>query len=128
MERVYKRLGGLAILANHKKDLNEKVWFMLLEQRRELLKPHLREMTLPEIKELRFIEHHCGYKSLKREAPEVTGHFTLEVRGVFPKHRSLGERSVITHTTYKKVSEETQSRSGLRTPEITERFWGLTRD
>jgi hypothetical protein len=92
-------------------------WLQLLEERRCLLKEHLRDMTLKTVGEIPFIHDYFGYHPLKRYAETVrlvgNSHFNLDTRGIFPPSNGLG--------TLVAKHERLENRRSV------ERFWGLTR-
>lgn len=114
--------GGLRILAR-RDALTDEDWINLLNERRSLIKPHLREMTLPTLGELNLVGDYFGHHSLKRdiETLTITGErFDLDTRAIFPMERSIP----VLNTDHHVIREvKGHSFSGR-----TERFWGLTRD
>lgn len=116
---------GLRILARQDA-LTENDLLRLLEERRLMLKKHLRDMTLKTLGELPFISDYFGDNTLKRYSEtlrlEGDGRFNLETRGIFP----LGDdgRLMITSIKY----NETQVSGGQTLVGQRKSFWGLTRD
>src|SRR3989344_4044609 len=98
---------GLRILAR-RNALTETDWFNLLEERRALLEPHLREMTLKALGDLKVILNYRNDRrplrmgGMVKKTPSqnfqpqfrsywvadtlktVEGNFPLETRGIFP--------------------------------------------
>lgn len=95
------RTEGLRILAR-RSALTESDWFNLLEARRVLLEPYLREMTLKTLGDLKIVRNHQCERPLRKggmeekftkkdlplswveSTPIVEGIFSLDTRGIFP--------------------------------------------
>jgi hypothetical protein len=122
---------GLRLLARQD-ELTEQDWFELLEARRELIAPHLRDMTLKALGDLKIVEQDQRGGTWRRELrqggllerahpdpqqgihyePEALNHPQLGIRGIFPDddlyyHGHFNWRYTV---------------GGMET-----RFWGLTR-
>ncbi|MBI2049201.1 MAG: hypothetical protein HYT29_02090 [Parcubacteria group bacterium] len=132
---------GLRIWARQN-TLTETDWFNLLEERRTLLEPHLREMTLKALGDLKIVNgDHQSRRSLRMgrmvqkvyhprgrycsywvadELKAVEGHFPLETRGIFP------DDDIYYHGHFKWDCVRTPGRIEA-VGEIL-KFWGLTRN
>lgn len=134
--------GGLRILARQNA-LTETDWFDLLEQRRTLIEPYLREMTLKSLGDLEIVRDQKGDRASKRPlrmgamvkktccdpphkyreaAPlmNAEGDFSLDTRGIFPDDE-------VYHNGHFKV--EFVFEGGLVPASgVVTKFWGLTRN
>lgn len=96
--------------------LTEEEWHKLFELRLNMIRPHLRDMSLKPIGDLTIIDDYFGNHSLKKDLPEVVGgeKFDLDTRGFFPSH--------VTSTDYLERDE-------LRYAKTYEhKLWGYTRN
>lgn len=109
---------GLSILARQNQ-ITEEDWQKLVEARLEMIKPHLRYMTLKTLGDIRMINDYFGTHDLKSDQPTVSGgKFSLATRGIFPNDDSwAGVASV-----------EYDRGGGISAIATTHKFWGLTRD
>jgi len=113
-----KKGNGLAILAR-RDSLTEQDWVMLVGARLDMIQPHLRDMTLKTIGDIRMIHDYFGTHDLRRDQPEVNGgKFNLDTRGIFPNDDSWAGVASVEH-------ERGNGWSAIAT---THKFWGLTRD
>lgn len=135
---------GLRILAR-RNDLTDADWFNLLEKRQALLKPHLREMTLKSLGDLKIVHddrtgssayfgrtlqmgglaivpnRHSDSHRDPCEPKEVSVDFPLNTHGIFP------DDEVYYHGHFK--SEFIYPPEGQEpTIGLVIRFWGLTRN
>lgn len=96
--------------------LTEEEWQKLFEARLEMIKPHLRDMTLKSIGDLAIVKDYFGDHALKRDNPDIDRFdcFDLETRGFFPSH--------VTSTEYLQRED-----SGYTTAYIL-KMWGFTRN
>lgn len=124
--------------------LTEEDWFNLLEERRVLLEPHLRDMTLKSLGDLKIVHDdvtgHGGiwgrrlYKGGLKIVPDkhsdshrqpcipgvVSSRFSLDTRGIFSNDE------VFYHGHFK--WDFTDSITSSRKKDMTIKFWGLTRN
>jgi hypothetical protein len=92
---------------------------MLVQARLGMIEPHLRDMTLKALGDIRMIHDYFGTHDLKRDEPEVTGgKFSLATRGIFPNDDSWAGVASVEH----------DRGGGLSAIATTHRLWGLTRD
>ncbi len=136
--------GGLRILAR-RDALTEDDWFKLLEERRALIEPHLRDMTLKSLGDLKIIRDYKGGHSSERplrwgamvektystpphrkyrEASELKiaeGPFSLETRGIWPDDDVYHYG----HFKYEHIYKPGGKRGATG---LVLRFWGLTRN
>lgn len=141
---LHPQTEGLRILAR-RNALTNKDWFDLLETRRALIKPHLREMTLKSLGDLKIVRDYqsghsserplklgamtrvAGSFSTNRAASELkitTGFFPLETRGIFPDDDVFYHGHFYHGQPWEHIRE---SESSPATGMVT-RFWGLTRN
>ena len=138
------RSEGLRILVRQSA-LTEKDWFALLETRRALIAPHLHDMTLKTLGDLKIVRDYKGGHSSERplrmgamteqttsrppfrtyremsEICQVEGPFQLDTRGIFP------DDEIYYHGHFKWKHIYNGNGSSPATG-LTLRFWGLTRD
>jgi len=99
--------------------LHETDWLKLVEARLEMIKPHLRDMTLKSLGDIRIINDDFGFHDLNRDKPKVSGEkFNLATRGIFPNNDIWAGTAI----------EEYDREGGTSATAATYRSWGLTRD
>lgn len=131
------RTEGLHILAR-RNALAEKDWFNLLEARRTLLEPHLREMTLKTLGDLMVVREHQYGRLLRKggmeekfirkdlplswveSTPIVEGVFSLDTRGIFPNDEVYFGGHF--HWDFIRASKQIAAVGEVL------KFWGLTRN
>jgi len=115
-------------------ELTEEDWFELLERRRNIVKEHLRDMTLKPIEDVRFFHDYFGGQSIRTRGPLNEfiprfgpPRFTQETRALFPDDSNWAGVSTIEHhrTSESAAHEKT---GGYSIAPETHRFWGLTRN
>lgn len=101
-------------------ELTHEDWYKLVETRVEMIKPHLRDLTLRPLGDLKMIHDYFHEHDLKSDTPHVDGEgrFDLETRGIFPCDNNWAG---IADTEYHRND------SG-RAIATTERLWGFTRN
>lgn len=113
-----KRENGLAILAR-RNALTEEDWQRLVEARLEMIRPHLQDVILKTLGDIRMIRDYFGTHDLKRDGPQVDGgKFSLATQGIFPNDDSWASVA----------SVEYDRDSSMSATATTHRLWGLTRD
>ncbi len=109
---------GLAILAR-RDALTQDDWRDLVEARLKMIEPHLRDMTLKTLGDIRMIHDYFGAHDLKRDNPRVDGgKFDLATRGIFPNDDSWAGIASVEH----------DRGGGMSAIATTHKLWGLTRD
>jgi len=75
---------GLEVFVR-RKQLTDEEWFGLIENRRELIKPHLDSFYLSELGSLECLKSEGFSHALRYDAPALTGDklFSLETQGIF---------------------------------------------
>ena len=75
---------GMSILVR-KGGVEIEEWLLLLEKRRELLKPHLDSITLPELGRLKCLQTESFQHDLQLDNPTIIGseEFSLRTQGIF---------------------------------------------
>lgn len=132
--------GSLHILARQNA-LTDGDWFTLLERRRELIIPHLRDITLKSLGDLKIVRDQMGGHSSERplrmgamvystsshrkhrdagELKIAEGPFGLETRGIWPDDDVYYQGHFNWQHIYKG--------GGISASGLVTRFWGLTRN
>lgn len=113
---------GLEVFVR-KNQLADEEWFGLIEARRELIKPHLDSITLPELGALECMRSELSFKHMLRsDVSTTTGdeRFSLDTQGIFCM-QSLSAVEWIPNSGYRPPP------GGVNRPDGTMRVWGLTR-
>lgn len=113
---------GLEMFVRKNQFVDEE-WFGLIEARHELIKPHLKSFTLPELGELECMGNAFNVTHmLKLDVSTTTGdeRFSLKTQGIFRTQQySAVER--VPNSGYRPPP------GGVKCPDGTMQVWGLTR-
>lgn len=114
--------GGLGVFVRKGKVQIEE-WLLLLERRRELIRPHLDSITLPEIGHLMCLRNEAFLHDLRLDEPKIvaTGSedLSLKTQGIF-RVQPLYKKETFPATRF-------QTAPILNRPDGIVRAWGLTR-
>ena len=105
-----------------RKQLTDEEWFSLIENRRELIKPHLDSFTLAELGSLKCLRSAHFSHELRLDAPALTGdkQFSLKTEGIF-NAQTWSAVEKIPNSGYQPPPGGVNVRDG------TMQVWGLTR-
>jgi hypothetical protein len=102
--------------------LTLKEWLVIIEERRALMQPHLRDMNLRTIGKLPAVSYMRGTRVLESHNPIVEGDFDLSMKCAFPEGGGLYSGTIPSKLDHIYDPPGSSPAAGVR-----ERFWGLAR-